>query len=103
MTVRESDNWNVQDGKKLTLGDFFPSCADYEKLIKKEIVRQIEIQHKKNPNTYFENYKELVEQNFKADNYYIKTEPCQLVFYFQQYEITPYSTGIPEFAIPVKN
>jgi len=102
LTVRKSENCNAVSGEALSLSEFFPEQSNYEELIKKEIIRQIGMRQKENPDTYFENYPALVGANFKADNYYIKAEPERLIFYFQQYEIAPYSTGIPEFVIPIK-
>ena len=44
------------------------------------------------------NYEKNVEQYFNPEHFYLK--PAGLVVYFQQYEIAPYSSGIPEFTIP---
>lgn len=48
-------------------------------------------------NKYFENYCELVLETFRLENYYII--PNGIVIYFQQYDIAPYSSGIPIFYI----
>jgi hypothetical protein len=47
---------------------------------------------------YFENYSQLVNETFKANNYYLTKDG--VVIYFQQYDIAPYAAGLPTFLIP---
>jgi hypothetical protein len=47
---------------------------------------------------YFENYAELVNENFKPSHFYLSKDG--VVIYFQQYDIAPYATGMPSFTIP---
>ena len=47
---------------------------------------------------YFEDYKNLVEENLNMDNFYLSKEG--LVIYFGLYEIAPYVSGIRTFTIP---
>ena len=54
---------------------------------------------KADPGIYFEDYRALLQDTFNADSFYI--QPGRVVIYYQQYDIAPYSTGLPEFYIPV--
>lgn len=94
-TVRTSETWNIKKGCRLSLKETC-SCADgrLNDRIKAEIKNQIG----KNAENYFENYEELIDQTFNPSQFYVKDG--QLVVYFQQYDIAPYSTGITEFVIP---
>jgi len=103
LTVRKSLNWHVPEERSIKLEEFFPDTVGYETILKNEILRQISKREKENPGTYFDNYGELVNQNFKPENFYIDSDKKALVIYFQQYEISPYSTGIPEFIIPIES
>jgi len=60
---------------------------------------QIARRLKENPGTYFDDYKTLLHNTFRINNFYL--EPGKLVIYFQQYDIAPYSTGLPEFYFPI--
>lgn len=97
-TIRTSQNWNLKDGSKIPLSYFFPNNPYYTIDILKEINRQIKIQIEEGENQYFENYCELVLQTFNLDSYYIMSNET-LAIYFQQYDIAPYSSGIPVFLI----
>jgi len=68
--------------------------------ILKEINNQIKEQLQAGTNYYFDNYCELVLDTFRLQNYYLT--PNSIVIYFQQYDIAPYSSGIPVFYMPYK-
>lgn len=92
-TIRSSQNWNLRTGRQLPLSYFYPNNPNYVVDILKSIISQI----KENPENYFDNYCELVLENFNLDNYYVTAQ--DVVIYFQQYDIAPYSSGIPTFNI----
>lgn len=94
LTTRSSDTWNLQTRQILKLSELFECLFSYRSYIIKKIIAQI----KKNPDIYFDNYAELVEQNFNPDSFYSTKDG--LVIYFQQYDIAPYSSGIREFLLP---
>ena len=97
-TVRTSQTWNLQTGCRITLRQLFPRGVDYKKLIIETVKRQIASQIQNGTNYYFDNYEKLVDQTFQPCNFYLM--PNQLAVYFQQYDIAPYSSGIPVFLIP---
>ncbi|HCF50858.1 MAG TPA: DUF3298/DUF4163 domain-containing protein, partial [Syntrophomonas sp.] len=66
----------------------------YKTYIKKKIIEQI----RENPDIYFDNYEELVEQTFNINSFYCTSQG--VVVYFQQYDIAPYASGIREFLLP---
>lgn len=94
-TIRHSDTWDIHDAHGIPLAEIYPSYKLYiTNIISGEIAAQI----KNGMNWYFDDYQKNVEQYFNPENFYLK--PAGLVIYFQQYEIAPYASGIPEFTIP---
>ena len=98
-TKREAQNWNLQNGKSIELKNLFSQNPYYIIDIFKEINLQIESQIKNGENQYFSNFCQLVQEHFKLENFYIV--PNGIKIFFNQYEIAPYSSGIPEFFIPI--
>lgn len=96
-TIRTSQNWNLKDTSIIPLSNFFPNNTYYTIDILKEINKQIKTQIEEGKNQYFENYCELVLETFNLNSYYIT--PNAIAIYFQQYDIAPYSSGIPVFLI----
>lgn len=96
-TKREGQNWNLQTGREIALKELFPHNPYYIIDILKEINRQIAMQIENGENYYFENYCALVQENFRLENFY--RVPEGVVVFFNQYEIAPYSSGIPTFKI----
>ncbi len=99
-TIRKSQNWDLQAVRQIPLMSFFPNNPYYIIDILKEINKQIQYQEENGLNQYFENYCQLVLENFKLENYYIT--PNYITIFFQQYDIAPYSSGIPIFKIPIR-
>ncbi len=96
-TLRNSQNWDLHTGVQLPLAYFYPNNSYYIIDILKEINSQIKEQIENGSNQYFDNYCELVLETFKLDNYYLTKNA--LAIFFQQYDIAPYSSGIPIFYI----
>lgn len=96
-TIRYSNTWNLQTGTQMKLSRLFAN-QNYEAYIIMMINQQIAEQIKNGTNQYFENYSELVTQYFNEESFYLT--PQGVVIYYQQYEIAPYSSGIPTFTIP---
>ena len=96
-TVRKSQNFNVQIGKEIPLEYFYPNDENYVVKILQSINEQIAKQNQNEEGTYFDNYCELVLQTFNLKNFYVKNG--NVYIFFQQYDIAPYSTGIPTFDI----
>lgn len=93
-TVRKSYNIDLNTGKVLDLKDIFKGNLDYKSIIDKAIKNEIS----KNPAAYFsEDCKGIL------DNQCFAIENGNLVIYFQQYEIAPYASGIPQFNIPLSD
>lgn len=96
-TLRQSDTFDTTNGRTFCLSDFFSDCPDYREYIIKQIIKQADENMRENPYIYFDNYKELIRENFNPESFYLTNEG--IVIYFQQYEIAPYSTGIVEFTV----
>ncbi len=98
ITIRLSNTFNLQTGNILTLKDFFKNTPNYIDIILKEIENQADENISKNAGIYFANYKKLIIENFNEDYFYITKSTID--FYYQQYDIAPYATGIVVFSIP---
>lgn len=98
LTYRYSDTWNLAKSKKEELTDFFPNTTDVMEFVINNIIEQIELENKKGDSIYFEDYPQRVRESIKKNNFYLSKDG--LVIYFQQYDIAPYSSGIPNFLIP---
>ncbi|MHB8127481.1 MAG: DUF3298 and DUF4163 domain-containing protein [Mobilitalea sp.] len=98
LTVRYSDTWDLQKSKRMELSELFPHRTNYRDFVIQAIDKQIETEIANGNSTYFEDYAKLVRENFKANNFYLTKEG--VVIYFQQYDIAPYSSGLPTFVIP---
>lgn len=98
ITYRTSDTWDLLKGKKLNLEEFFPDQKDFINFIQNEINRQIATDIKNATNMYFEDYVDLVKENFNSKNFYLTD--TGVVIYYQLYEIAPYVSGIQTFTIP---
>ena len=61
------------------------------------ILKQINEQIAKKPEIYFEDTCNLVLETFNPKSFYLT--PDNIVIYFQQYDIAPYSSGIRTFNI----
>jgi hypothetical protein len=94
-TDRVASTIDLKTGKELQLKDWFKSEDDYQKIINTAIKQQMQL----DPDQYFP--ETLKEWQGISENqpYYI--EDGNLVIYFAQYEIAPYSSGMPEFKIPL--
>ncbi len=98
-TIRTSQNWNLLLAKQIPLIHFFPSNPYYIIDIIQEINKQIQEQIDSGTNQFFDNYCQLVLQTFRLENYYISNK--SLIIFFQQYDIAPYSSGIPTFKLDI--
>lgn len=96
-TIRTSQNWNLRGANLVPLSFFYYDNKNYVANILNEILIQIDSQIESGVNQYFEDYCSLVVQNFKVDNYYLL--PNYIVIFYQQYDIAPYSSGLPSFKI----
>lgn len=98
-TNRTSDTWNFNTGNSLKLRDiYWFSSASLHRLYQ-SVTKQITERLALSPGSYFNDYSSLLIDNFNPDNFYLR--PGKGVIYYQQYDIAPYSTGIPEFDFPL--
>ena len=94
-TVIKTTNINVDTGKILFIKDFFEPGENYEEIVLQEIHRQME----EDKDKYYPDAIEKLNSIPAKQPFYI--EEGYIVIYFDQYEIAPYASGIPEFRIPV--
>ena len=100
MTHRASDSWNLQTGQYIKLKNLFPNSKNYRQIILDEIIIIADQEFNKNPSMFFEDYKELIVKSFNEESFNLN--PHTLSFYYQHYDIGPYSSGIIVFDIPYK-
>lgn len=96
-TIRSSQNWNISFAKQFPLESLFDNDCNYILDILKDINNQIKQQIANGSNQYFDNYCSLVLNTINLDNFYLN--PGYITIFFQQYDIAPYSSGIPTFNI----
>lgn len=97
ITTRTSQSWNIQTANQITLNELFDCNCDYVLYILKDINTQIEEQIANGSNYYFDNYCSLVLNSINLNNFYLNNK--YIIIYFQQYDIAPYSSGLPTFEI----
>lgn len=96
-TLRSSQNWNMTHGMQFMLDAIFPDNPYYLLDILKSINEQIKKQIADGTGFYFDDYCQLIIDAFRLDQFNI--ESTGISVYFQQYDIAPYSSGIPTFYI----
>jgi len=99
-TLRSSSTHSLQTGNIIELKDLFKDNENYKDLILEQIQIKADEILTIYPGIYFDDYKKLIVENFNVDSFYLK--PKAIDFYYQQYDIAPYSTGIVVFSIPYK-
>ncbi len=98
-TYRTSDTWDLNCGSRVTLCGLFAN-SEFKMLdyLKKDVMEQIRQNAEKENFMYFDEYRKRVAEYFDENSFYLTPEG--VIIYFQQYEIAPYASGIPEFLIP---
>ncbi|MCB6610925.1 DUF3298 and DUF4163 domain-containing protein [[Clostridium] symbiosum] len=97
-TVRTSDTWSLSTGRRISLQDIYPHEPLYRQKIRLSIQSQIAGLLKDNPASFFDDYPKLLLNTFDPDSFYLS--PDGVIIYFQQYDIAPYASGLPEFLLP---
>jgi len=93
-TTRHSQTWNLHRCRLIK----FEQMATYPPNFRLHLFNFIEEEIKKEPETYFENYSELLRRTFNKNSFYLTNDG--IVIYYGQYDIAPYASGIREFLIP---
>jgi len=94
-TVRQADSWDILRQEPIHLRDLFPLDMD----AKGKILASVNECIAKNAEVYFPDYETLTRENFNPQQFFLS--PACLNVFYQQYEIAPYSTGIPTFGVSV--
>lgn len=90
-TVRTSQSRLFPGGRRITLNSLFPGNVHY----RAALLARINAMIAQNPEPYFEEYKKFTAESFNPESFYLT--PDSLAIYYQQYDIAPYSSGIPVF------
>lgn len=99
-TFRSSDTWNVACSSPVRIKSLFSYANDVSEYVTDCIIEQIThvAMTEAEVFPYFDDYETRVKEYFNPNNFYLTHKG--VIIYFQQYEIAPYATGIPEFLIP---
>jgi hypothetical protein len=97
-TVRSSDTWDLRSARRRPLSSFFAPPVPYPSFVLQSVNNQIAAQIAEGTGAYFDDYEKNVAQSFNPRSFYVSE--AGVVVYFQQYQIAPYSSGIPEFTLP---
>ncbi|GLC83038.1 DUF3298 and DUF4163 domain-containing protein [Lacrimispora brassicae] len=100
-TVRDSQTWDFCTGNQLGLIDFFPNNPKFTDYILTGIQQQIEEQIKTSSADYFDDFPSLLRGNFNINGFFVN--PLGIVIYYQQYDIAPYASGLPDFFFPFQD
>ncbi len=98
LTIRYSDSWNLRKSKKIELMDLYPPRSNLKETLIGIIIGQLEASYNPENSVVFSDYAKLVRETLKVNNFYLMPEG--VVIYFQEYDIAPYSSGLPTFVIP---
>lgn len=92
--IQASYNFDISNGRSMSLKDLFKEGVDYQKVINKEIRKELLLNKEK----YFPNTAENFEGIAKYHPFYI--ENGDIVVYFGFHEIAPIASQIPIIRIP---
>jgi len=95
MIERKQYNVDLQNSRFLSLGDLFEKDFDYVRSINAEVEKRISLR----PGEFFREKSMGFETILPDQPFFIGREG--IVVYFAPYQIAPYSTGFPEFVIPL--
>ncbi len=93
-TVRIADTFDLRSGQELPLAALYPGGQ----VNTTAILAQIRAQIAQTPDIYYDLSENAVEETFHPSQFYLT--PQGVTFFFQQYDIAPYATGIPTFSFP---
>jgi hypothetical protein len=96
-TIRTSDTWDLKSAQRMSLASFFAAPVPFPAFVLQSINGQIAAQLAEGTGMYFDDYEKNVTQNFNPRSFYLTD--TGVVLYFQQYQIAPYASGIPEFTL----
>lgn len=97
-TLRTSETWDLYSIRKTGLSRFFPPSAPYKTLIIGKVTEQMISSVENGSGAYFDDYEANAARYLNTSNFYLVPEG--LMVYYQQYQLAPYSGGIPEFLLP---
>lgn len=89
MTDQEGYTFSLRDGKILTMDDLFGTNKDYKSKLNEELTAQLQAIPE-----YFGGFTGVGP----GTGFYVQAG--KLKVFFQLYQYTPFSYGIPEFTIP---
>jgi hypothetical protein len=96
-TIRASDTWDLKSARRMPLTSFFAAPITLPAYVLQSVNGQIAAQIAEGTGMYFDDYEKNVAQSFNQRSFYLNG--AGVVVYFQQYQIAPYASGIPEFML----
>ncbi len=97
-TLRNSETWDLNSGRRIGMSRFFPASAPYKTLVIGKVTEQMISDIEKGIGAYFDDYEANAARYLNTSNFFLVPEG--LMVYYQQYQLAPYSGGIPGFLLP---
>lgn len=94
-TTRASDTWNLTQGARGELYQYFPAVRGLKQFLTSEVIQRIEGDIETETGMWFEEYEENTVTHFDSSSFYLNDQG--VVLYYQQYDLAPYAAGIPTF------
>lgn len=89
-------NIDNKNNRILELKDLFIDGVNYKEIINQYIKKQIDLSIQNGEYKYFDEFTSISDNQ----SFYIKDQ--SIIICFSQYEIAPYSSGMPEFELPLE-
>ncbi len=96
-TKRQSETWDLIRECRVSLFGYMDHSIQHKAEVINNIREQIDFQIEKGEGWYFDDYPQLIFEYFNPESFYLT--PDGMVLYYQQYDIAPYSSGMPEFIV----
>lgn len=98
----KAETWLLRDGDcyQLFLEDLLPGAENPRALVLEQAALLARQQAAEQPDLFYENYQEAMEQTWQPEDFYLTEDSLGLIF--QQYAIGPYTSGAITFEIPLR-
>lgn len=97
----KAETWLLREGDcyLLSLADLLPGAQDPRALVLEQAALLAQKQAAEQPDQFYENYQEAMEQTWQPEDFYLTEDSLGLIF--QQYAVGPYTSGAMTFEIPL--
>ena len=97
-TIRHAETWDLCCARRMPMARFFKCVEPYKAVVIRDVTAQMAAQIEEGSGAYFDDYEALAARYFNTNQFFIVPEG--LVVYYQQYQVAPYASGLPQFLLP---